>query len=914
MKYSLDLKKYAALARRTAAEGCVLLENREGALPLKKGAKTAVFGRAAFNYYKSGLGSGGLVNTRYTVSILDALKKEDTILVDARLEEIYKEWIADHPYDRGNGWGKVPWFQKEMPVTEEMLEIARSCDISLVIIGRTAGEDEDNMDQPGSWLLTEEEESLIRQVTENSRCTAVLLNTGNIIDMSWVKKYAPQAVMYVWQGGQEGGNAVADVLTGRVNPCGRLSDTIADGIGAYPSTENFGDVTRNYYREDVYVGYRYFETFEKERVLYPFGYGLSYTSFDIQPEIAGRNKESVTIQSVVKNTGTAPGREVLQVYAEVPQGMLGNPLRKLIGFAKTKELAPGSAETVRLEIPKYTFASYDDSGKTGDKSCYVLEAGVYRIYAGGNVRDAAYAGEFYEDHQVLERLEERCAPVRAFNRMRPQIRDGKVSLCYEETPLKSAEIRRDVPGEIPYTGDRGYKLKDVFEGKVTMQQFIAQLPDEELITMFRGEGMCSGRVTPGTASAFGGVSEGLEEFGIPAVCCADGPSGIRMDCGTKAFLLPCGTLQGCTFDPELIQSLYEMTGLELRLNQVDSLLGPGMNIHRNPLNGRNFEYISEDPLLTGKIAAAQTRGMGEMKIGNTIKHFCCNNQEAGRSTSDSVVSERALREIYLKGFEIAVKEGGARSVMTSYGAVNGLWTSGNEELCTGILRDEWGFRGIVMTDWWAKANYPGKDASTEAKTPMLLAQNDLYMCVPCPAENPEHDDVEEMLAAGKLSRGYLQRTAVNILSYILETPAMVRQMDAVSPDEKAAAAELKAADRIDDEIEYYEMKDAGLEYDAAKLDPQQGRSDQFGIIAKTGGELIISMEMCADLTPFAQIPVSVFCNEEYRGVIQINGTEGRWITREKNLGMIRQGENAIRFFYGADGLQIGALRLRVIPR
>ena len=251
MKYSLDLKKYAALARRTAAEGCVLLENREGALPLKKGAKTAVFGRAAFNYYKSGLGSGGLVNTRYTVSILDALKKEDTILVDARLEEIYKEWIADHPYDRGNGWGKVPWFQKEMPVTEEMLEIARSCDISLVIIGRTAGEDEDNTDQPGSWLLTEEEESLIRQVTENSRCTAVLLNTGNIIDMSWVKKYAPQAVMYVWQGGQEGGNAVADVLTGRVNPCGRLSDTIADGIGAYPSTENFGDVTRNYYREDV---------------------------------------------------------------------------------------------------------------------------------------------------------------------------------------------------------------------------------------------------------------------------------------------------------------------------------------------------------------------------------------------------------------------------------------------------------------------------------------------------------------------------------------------------------------------------------------------------------------------------------------------------------------------------------------
>ena len=283
--YKLDLERYAVLARQATAEGCVLLENEGQALPLREGERVAVFGRMAFHYYKSGLGSGGLVNTRYVVGILDALKDCKEIRLDEKLMGIYEDWIRENPFDEGQGWGRVPWCQKEMEVTDEMLGCARDNDVSLVIIGRTAGEDQDNNAGPGSYCLTETEEDMIRRVCQVSKRTVVVLNVGNIIDMSWVKKYHPQAVLYAWQGGQEGGNGVADVLTGKVCACGKLTDTIAQSIEDYPSTENFGDPFKNYYKEDIYVGYRYFETFAKDKVLYPFGYGLSYTSFGIKAEI-----------------------------------------------------------------------------------------------------------------------------------------------------------------------------------------------------------------------------------------------------------------------------------------------------------------------------------------------------------------------------------------------------------------------------------------------------------------------------------------------------------------------------------------------------------------------------------------------------------------------------------------------------
>ena len=909
--YKLDLERYAVLARQATAEGCVLLENEGQALPLREGERVAVFGRMAFHYYKSGLGSGGLVNTRYVVGILDALKDCKEIRLDEKLMGIYEDWIRENPFDEGQGWGRVPWCQKEMEVTDEMLGCARDNDVSLVIIGRTAGEDQDNNAGPGSYCLTETEEDMIRRVCQVSKRTVVVLNVGNIIDMSWVKKYHPQAVLYAWQGGQEGGNGVADVLTGKVCACGKLTDTIAQSIEDYPSTENFGDPFKNYYKEDIYVGYRYFETFAKDKVLYPFGYGLSYTSFGIKAEILKNSEEELTVAAEVVNTGAVKGKEVVQVYAKVPQGKLGNPARRLIGFAKTGELKPGEKEEVVIVIPKYDLTSYDDSGVTGHKSCYVLEEGTYEISVGSDVRSAESAGCYEEKFRVVEKLQEACAPVEKFSRMKAVLMpDGSYQAVTEEVPVRTVDPqerrKQNLPETLAYTGDKGYKLVDVLDGKVSMENFVAQISEEDLIAMFRGEGMCSPKVTPGTAAAFGGVTESMKALGIPVGCCADGPSGIRMDCGTKAFSLPNGTALGCTFNTELVSDLYEMTGKELRLNKIDSLLGPGMNIHRNPLNGRNFEYISEDPLLTGRICAAQVKAMAKSGIGSTIKHFCGNNQEVGRSTSESVMSERCLREIYLKGFEMAVREGGARSVMTTYGSVNGLWTAGSYDLCTTILRKEWGFEGIVMTDWWAKSNYEGHQAAVQVKAPMVAAQNDIYMVVSDAKANPEKDDVEEMLHAGKLTLGELQRNGANILGFLLKSPSILLLTDRICAEE-LEVMNTKEADDVDagdliaitSDPETQEMV-----VDGSLLHPAKGNTDILAVTNDYMGEFTVKFVLRSELGELAQLPISVFMDNIHKMTVSVQGTNGKWVEESRPFDMSFGHNHYIKLYYGADNLEI----------
>lgn len=909
--YKLDLEKYAALARQAVAEGCVLLENEGQALPLRDGERVAVFGRMAFHYYKSGLGSGGLVNTRYVVGILDALKECEGVHLDEKLMGIYEDWIKENPYDEGQGWGRVPWCQKEMDVTEEMLDCARRNDVSLVVIGRTAGEDQDNNAKAGSYCLTETEEDMIRRVCEVSERTVVVLNVGNIIDMSWVEKYRPQAVLYVWQGGQEGGNGVADVLTGKVCACGKLTDTIAADIKDYPSTENFGDPFKNYYKEDIYVGYRYFETFARDKVLYPFGYGLSYTTFEMKAEVLKNTGDEITVSATVANTGEIKGKEVVQVYVKVPQGKLGNPARKLIGFAKTKELESGEQEEVCIAIPKYDMASYDDSGVTGHKSCYVLEEGTYEIFVGSDVRSAVSVGCYEEEFRVIEELEEAYAPVEKFQRMKAVwLPDGTYQTVTEDVPVRTIDPQERRANEIPetyvYTGDKGYKLVDVLDKKVSMEEFVAQISEEDLIAMFRGEGMCSPKVTAGTAAAFGGVTDSLNALGIPVGCCSDGPSGIRMDCGTKAFSLPNGTSLGCTFNVELVGALYEMTGKELRLNKIDSLLGPGMNIHRNPLNGRNFEYISEDPILTGRICAAQVKAMAKSGIGSTIKHFCGNNQEVGRSTSDSVISERALREIYLKGFEIAVKEGGARSVMTTYGSVNGLWTAGSYDLCTTILRKEWGFDGIVMTDWWAKSNYEGHQAEAPVKAPMVAAQNDIYMVVSDAKANPENDDVEEMLHAGKITLGELQRNAANILGFLLKSPSILILADRIC-EEELEAMNTKEEDDVDAGSLVSIESDSVTQkivIDGALLHPAKGKADVIAVTNEFMGDFTMKFTLKSDLGELAQLPVSVFLDNIHKMTVSVQGTNGKWVEESRILNMGFGHNHYIKFYYGADNLEI----------
>lgn len=873
--YKLDLEKYAALARQAVAEGCVLLENEGQALPLRDGERVAVFGRMAFHYYKSGLGSGGLVNTRYVVGILDALKECEGIHLDEKLMGIYEDWIMENPYDEGQGWGRVPWCQKEMDVTEEMLDCARRDDVSLVVIGRTAGEDQDNNAKAGSYCLTETEEDMIRRVCEVSERTVVVLNVGNIIDMSWVEKYRPQAVLYVWQGGQEGGNGVADVLTGKVCACGKLTDTIAADIKDYPSTENFGDPFKNYYKEDIYVGYRYFETFAKDKVLYPFGYGLSYTTFEMKAEVLKNTGDEITLSVTVSNTGEVRGKEVCIV------------------------------------IQKYDMASYDDSGVTGHKSCYVLEEGCYEVFVGSDVRSAVSVGCYEEEFRVIEELEEAYAPVEKFQRMKAVLLpDGTYQAVTEEVPVRTVDPQErranEMPETLDYTGDKGYKLVDVLDKKVSMEEFIAQISEEDLIAIFRGEGMCSPKVTAGTAAAFGGVTDGLTALGIPVGCCSDGPSGIRMDCGTKAFSLPNGTSFGCTFNVELVGALYEMTGKELRLNKIDSLLGPGMNIHRNPLNGRNFEYISEDPILTGRICAAQVKAMAKSGIGSTIKHFCGNNQEVGRSTSDSVISERALREIYLKGFEIAVKEGDARSVMTTYGSVNGLWTAGSYDLCTTILRKEWGFDGIVMTDWWAKSNYEGHQAEAPVKAPMVAAQNDIYMVVSDAKANPENDDVEEMLHAGKITLGELQRNAANILGFLLKSPSILILADRIC-EEELEAMNTKEEDDVDAGSLVSIESDSVTQkivIDGALLHPAKGKADVIAVTNEFMGDFTMKFTLKSDLGELAQLPVSVFLDNIHKMTVSVQGTNGKWVEESRILNMEFGHNHYIKFYYGADNLEI----------
>ena len=902
-KYVINWEKYASLARQAAAEGAVLLKNDDQALPLKK-ETISVFGRIQFHYYKSGTGSGGLVNAKYVVGITDALLEEENLSVNEELAEVYRSWIAEHPFDQGSGWAQEPWCQEEMPLEEKLVEeAAAKSDAAVIVIGRTAGEDRDASAEKGSYLLTDLEEDMLSKVCRAFERVIVVLNVGNIIDMKWVDKYRPSAVLYTWQGGQEGGHSVADVLTGRVNPCGKLADTIAHDISDYPSTENFGGDTFDLYTEDIYVGYRYFETFARDKVLYPFGFGLSYTGFGITCSPAEHRDGETIVRVKVTNTGALPGKEVVQVYVNPPQGKLGKPLRNLAAFAKTKCLVPGEEQELTLKFSDYDIASYDDSGVTGHKSCYVLEKGSYEVYAGTDVRSAEAAGSFeIPETEVISVCTEAAGPVRKFERMR--VGKGGV-LAWEEVPVRTHKMQERVQTEtlpdITYTGDKGYTLGEVFDGELSLDEFLAQLSEEDLCCIVRGEGMCSPKVTPGTAAAFGGVTESLQRYGIPCGCCADGPSGIRMDCGTPAFSMPNGTCLACTFDTELSEALYEMEGAELRKNRIDTLLGPGINIHRNPLNGRNFEYFSEDPYLTGMMASAQLKGMARYGVTGTVKHFAANNQEYHRRLLDSVMSERALREIYLRGFEIAVKEGKAYSIMTTYGAINGLWTASNYDLLTTILRKEWNFDGMVMTDWWADLNDEGGPASTDNLAAMVRSQNDVYMVTQDSLTNK--DNLMKSLKEGTLKRGALLRSAGNICRMLMKSPVMERSLGRMSEEEKNAGEVMAGEDKVDFDITYHKV-DGKLVLDGTEIDTSKGKSVVYGILLDTFGSYTVRLKVKADGSELAQIPVSVFANGHLEGTITINGTNGEWIEIEKTIGPLFGPHNYIRLYFAQGGMKI----------
>ena len=738
-------KDHTELSRRAAAEGIVLLKNTENALPLKRGEKAALFGNASIEYIKGGGGSGD-VNSPYVRNIAEGLaikESEGKVEIFKPLCRFYSKHLTE--CDKHFSPDKHGVYHTEEPIVPDDLikEAAEFAETAILTISRFSCEGWDGSPSKGGFLPDDAELELLKRISEAFEKTVVVLNTGGIIDTNPFKDNPKiSALLFAGLGGMEGGLAIADILCGDVNPSGKLADTWASDFSEYPSSEGFNE-SDDYvnYTEDIYVGYRYFETVpgKKDKVNYPFGYGLSYTEFRIDGVNGFGDGEYITFAATVTNIGKRAGKEVVQVYCEAPQGLLGKAKRSLIAFKKTKLLKPGESETLAMRVKTEALASYDDLGKI-QQAAYVLEKGEYFFHVGTSVRDTVKTDYTYvlRDNVIVKQFETRCAPELLEKRM---LSDGsyealpsfpKVSHRQENTPNKAEAPKEAVMFEA--VGDT-----------VSLDEFMAQLTDDELIEQLGGHDAPSGMNCAGTMS-------GLERLKIPYVITADGPAGLRsnIEYGIFSTAWPCETVLASSWNTELVAEIGAAGALEIKENNIGIWLAPGMNIHRNPLCGRNFEYYSEDPLLTGKMGAAMVRGIQSRKISPAVKHLTCNNKEANRSGCDSRVSERALREIYLKGFEICVAESDPWMIMTSYNIMNGRYTSENYELLTGILREEWGYGGMFTSDWANAANHVSE----------VLAGNDIKMY-------GQPQKIKEALQIGELKRADIEACVRRILKMVL---------------------------------------------------------------------------------------------------------------------------------------------------
>ncbi len=778
---------HIGLSKEAAKEGMVLLKNRGDILPLKKGTRVALFGKAAFDYVKGGGGSGD-VTVAYIRNLYEGLKmQKDVVSIFEPLCDYYRKDV-----ERQYAQGSVPGMTIEPEVPQELLNEAKAyADTAVISICRFSGEgwdrksivdtDNKNMGEGeldmavrsskifanGDFCLSAEEAAMVETVKKNFSKVVVVMNVGGMVDTSWfVREDAIGAVLMAWQGGMEGGLAAAELLAGKGNPSGKLSDTFAQTLEDYPSTGDFHE-SRDYvnYTEDIYVGYRYFETVPgaDQKVNYPFGFGLSYTTFQTDVLSAEEKDGQVRIQVQITNTGSRDGKEVVQVYFEAPQGRLGKPKRQLIAFAKTRSLRPGESQRLYLSFEIRDMASYDDTGKV-QKAAYVLEKGDYFFHVGTSVRDTVRLDYVYQvkEDTVTEQLESRLTPSELPRRM---LSDGS----YEEVPQREGndpnanELERMpedmMEGYVPAVRPRDrYQLwrepykkgahifKEVAEGKLTPEEFLAQLTDEETAQLLGGQ------PNTGVANTFGYGN--LPEYGVPSVMTADGPAGLRIapECGVTTTCWPCSTLLACSWNPEIVEAVGLAGGAEVKENNIAVWLTPAVNIHRSPLCGRNFEYYSEDPYLAGKLASAMVRGIQANHIGATVKHFALNNKETNRKNSDSRVSERAAREIYLKAFEIIVREAKPWSIMTSYNIINGHRASENADLLEGILRGEWGFDGCITTDWWTCGEHYKE----------VKAGNDIKMGCGYP------ERLLDALEKGCLTREEMDACALRVLKLILK--------------------------------------------------------------------------------------------------------------------------------------------------
>ncbi|MBQ8803300.1 MAG: glycoside hydrolase family 3 protein [Tyzzerella sp.] len=735
-------EKHIQLSRQAAAEGTVLLKNNNGLLPFAKGTKVAVFGCGQIDYIKGGGGSGD-VHTAYVRNIYEGLKlKKGYINVFDELSLFYQGYVEE-AYKNGASMGMF----EEPPVSEELVQKAKDfTDTAIIVIRRYSREnfDRKNDGTDDYFYLSEMEQKMVEAVKANFEHIVVLLNVGAMIDTAWLAyEDGIEAAFSIWQGGMEGGLATADILTGEVNPSGKMVDTCVKSFDDYPSSEGFHE-SADYvkYTEDIYVGYRYFETIpgKKDCVVYPFGYGLSYTTFHLSEMQACSIGNKIILSVTVTNTGDVSGKEVVQVYYSAPSAKLDKPARELCGFAKTKELAPSESQVLTITYDVNDMASFDEHGVIA-KSAFILEKGEYKIYVGADVRSAKAIEYTYvvDEDRVTEQLHSYCAPENLDKRLKA---DG----AYDTIECKPA-VRTEFPCEYKCAEkpEKMYRLIDVAEGKIDLDTFMAQLTDDELIYLV------GGHPNVGVANTSGFGCLGL--YGIPPIMTADGPAGVRINrpTGVLTTAFPVATAIACTWNLELMEEIGKAGALEVKENNLHIWLTPALNIHRSPLCGRNFEYFSEDPFVSGKMAAAKVNGIQSQNIAATPKHFACNNKETNRKNSDSVVSERALREIYLKGFEICVKESKPKTIMTSYNIINGVRASENTELLEGILRGEWGFDGMVTTDWHTRAEHCKE----------VLAGNDLKM------SRGDEPNLKEAMENGRLTREELCVCVKRILEMIL---------------------------------------------------------------------------------------------------------------------------------------------------
>ncbi len=716
-------KEHIALSRKAATEGMVLLKN-DGTLPLKMNAKVALFGKATIEYIKGGGGSGD-VHCPYIQGVFEGFEEKEKLeklKIFMPLVDFYKDYVKKESVNvlteaqinaRWDIVNNMEFCQKrddmtydtfaemhvkEAEVPDELIVSAADfADTAIVTLSRFSAEGVDRRPQGGDYYLSDLEKKLIDRITELFKNVVIVINSGAVIDCEYFADNTKiGAVLFAWQGGMEGGGAIADIICGDVNPSGKLTDTIVKSYDCYPSKADFWesfDYTK--YTEDIYVGYRYFETVPEKSscVRYPFGFGLSYTSFEVSGAVAVIADGKITAVATVKNIGNTEGKEVLQLYYSAPQGKLGKPSKELAAFTKTKLLQPGEAETVVVSFDVNDMASFDDLGKI-QKSAYVLEKGIYTFHLGTSVRDTKKLDFEYilNNNVVVVQHDRLCYPTKLEKRM---LSDG----TFENIPTGERTFTYKAVPEVDANKPEQTVMFDDVGEKCTLDEFIKQFTIDELMEFVGGQ-KPTGVANTGCFGIFG------HRLGIPAIPTADGPAGLRLntETGIPTTAWPCATLLACTWNTDLIFEVGAGGGSELRENNIGIWLAPALNIHRDPMCGRNFEYYSEDPLVAGKCAAAATRGIQSQKAAVSIKHFACNNKEANRFASDSILSERALREIYLKGFEICVKEAAPITVMSSYNLINGQHTSESQELLTGILRDEWGFDGMVVTDWGVKNN------------------------------------------------------------------------------------------------------------------------------------------------------------------------------------------------------------------